>query len=143
MFSKFHWGHGITIFYIVFVSVVIFALYASMQVDHGLVVEDYYQKDLEYQTQLDKMNSSIQKDDISVLYKNEDQKVIINIGSTDRIKGTVHFYRPSDKTKDITRPLDSAHFEYNTKEMIRGKWIIKVDWTENNRAYYHEHVVFI
>lgn len=55
---KLSWGTGIAIFYSVFVIVLVFVVVKSTSIDNALVTDDYYKKDLEYQTQIDKQVNS-------------------------------------------------------------------------------------
>ena len=52
---KINWGTGIFIFYSLFVGALVFQLVKSFQYDNSLVVENYYEKDLNYQEQYNKI----------------------------------------------------------------------------------------
>ena len=145
MFKKFHWGHGITIFYILFVAVIVSVLIASLGVDRSLVEDDYYAKDLAYQGQYDKtqnaLNASKEKLGINV---NAEQKIIeITIVSDFSIGGKIHFYRPSDQSQDFTVELSTKHAELSTEKLLKGKWIVKVEWNEGQTPYYQERQIYI
>ena len=59
------------------------------------------------------------------------------------ISGTIHFYRPSDISKDFTKNIDQGMFEVSTNEMLPGKWVVKMDWTAEGVSFYKEKTIYI
>ena len=57
---KINWGTGIAIFYTLFASVLVMVVIKSKQYDHSLVVDNYYEEDLHYQSHFDKLVNSQQ-----------------------------------------------------------------------------------
>ena len=135
---KFNWGHGITLFYIVFVGTLLTVLIKSFGVDHGLVVEDYYAKDIAYQSQYDKSVNSIKSDNLNAEYDSENGILVFEIQDESSATGVIHFYRASDKTKDFTIPISTNKMEIPVSHLSVGKWRIKVDWTIKGKDYYQE-----
>ena len=143
MFKKFNWGHGIFIFYVCFVGVVLTALIASFSVDHSLVVDDYYAKDLAYQSQYEKSQNSLNSQLVKINNDKANMSLTINFGNDEKIEGTADFYRPSDKSVDFNIKLKDKLTTISTEKMLPGKWILKMDWTENGKAFYKEELIFI
>ncbi|MEE9437524.1 MAG: FixH family protein [Saprospiraceae bacterium] len=143
MFKNFHWGHGIAIFYTIFVIAVISALVASMGIDHSLVVDNYYEKDLAYQSHYDKTVNNLNDDNLNIEYDNIAKSISFNFSNSKKLNGTIHFYRPSNKTEDFIKNIDSNHIEISSKNMSNGKWLVKVDWIENGKPYYKEEELYI
>jgi len=143
MFKKFHWGHGITIFYIFFVAAVVTALVASFGVDHSLVVDDYYSQDLSYQSQYEKVQNSLGTTRVNIDNDASNKEIAINFVESDNIKGNAQFYRPSDKSQDFDVKLSGKETLIPTEKLLSGKWILKIDWSENGKAYYTEEIIFI
>ena len=145
MFSKFHWGHGITIFYILFVAAIVFILVASLGVDRSLVVDDYYAKDLAYQGQYNKAQNAISanQDKLGINIIAEQQIIEISIQSDIAIDGKIHFYRPSDKSQDFVVDLMSQFTILSIAELLKGKWIVKVEWNEGSTPFYQERQIYI
>jgi hypothetical protein len=50
---KLNWGTGIAIFYGLFMVIMITFVVMSRNVDHSLVMEDYYEADINYQEHKD------------------------------------------------------------------------------------------
>ncbi|MEM9547658.1 MAG: FixH family protein [Bacteroidota bacterium] len=143
MFKKFNWGHGIFIFYVCFVTAVVTALVASFGVDHSLVVEDYYAQDLAYQSQYDKVKNNLESQNIEVDLDEVHQRLTININHEGSIQGAIEFYRPSDKSKDFNVKLKDQVTTISTKDLLTGKWVLKIDWKEGNKSFYKEELIYI
>ncbi|MBT8220958.1 MAG: FixH family protein [Bacteroidia bacterium] len=139
----FNWGHGITIFYIVFVLTLIMVLVMSTKIDHSLVVDDYYAKDLAYQQQYDKVANTINGDHLTIAYDRENQKVVFQFDTEKNIIGKIHFYRPSNKKLDFVKDIQDSSMTIRTDLMQVGRWKIKVDWTSGDKAFYKEEEIYI
>ena len=90
---KFNWGHGITLFYIVFVGTLVTVLIKSFGVDHSLVVDDYYAKDIAYQSQFDKSVNSLNSDNLKVKYDSENGVIKFELQDDAKASGNIQFYR--------------------------------------------------
>lgn len=145
MFSKFHWGHGITIFYTLFVITVVSVLIASFSVDRSLVADDYYAKDLAYQGQYNKAQNALNatQDKLGINIITEQEIIEITIFSVSPVKGEIHFYRPSDQSQDFTIDITSKRTTLSISKLLKGKWILKVEWTEGKTPYYQERQIYI
>ncbi|MFT4534487.1 MAG: nitrogen fixation protein FixH [Saprospiraceae bacterium] len=143
MFSKFHWGHGITIFYIIFVGVVVTALIASFSVDHSLVVDDYYATDLAYQSRYDKTKNSLQSQMLHISKDADLQETTIGLKTEKPVKGKAQWYRPSDQSADFIVELKGNETIVSTDELLKGKWILKVEWTIEGKTSYAEEQIFV
>ncbi len=141
MIKNFNWGHGITLFYIVFVGIVITALVASFSVDHSLVVDEYYSEDLAYQSRYDKIENSLQNANIDINTKGKD--ITISFQGSTNVNGTIHFYRASDKSQDFKREISSAQEKFLKAEMSSGKWSVKIDWKMDGKSFYKEEVIYL
>ena len=143
MFSNFHWGHGITIFYILFVGVVVTALIASFSVDHSLVVDDYYATDLAYQSRYDKVNNSIKSPMLHISKDANLQVTTIDLKTDKPVEGKAQWYRPSDQSADFVVELKGKETKVSTDKLLKGKWILKVEWTIEGKTSYAEEQIFV
>lgn len=142
---KFNWGHGITLFYVVFVCVLATVLVKSFSVDHSLVVDDYYAQDLRYQQRYDKKANAIHAgaNKVDVALDSETKMLSIDINADKLSQGQVQLYRPSDKSQDFVKQLDSNLTQISTKDMMKGRWILKMEWKDLNKEYYTEQSIYI
>ena len=146
---KFNWGTGLTIFFIIFVSTLAFVLYQAFQQDHSLVIDNYYEEDLKYQQQYDKIkNTSALTTKIKLEYNQANEKIILTfpIDSTVTAFGTVLLYNPSNKASD-------AKYEFSLKQtniyqimvdkVAKGRVKVKIDWESAGTKYYQEEEIII
>lgn len=145
---KISWGTGIAIFYGLFVLVLVFAVFQSTKVDHSLVTDDYYQKDLEYQTQINKeVNAQNLEEDLRIQFSDGDRSVRFefpkDLGS---VSGNILFFRPSNESLDFEVAIqtgESGEQVISMRDRLPGLWKVKVDWRAGEKAYYKEaNVIF-
>lgn len=145
---KFNWGTGITLFYVSFMFTMIYMVYQSTQTDRNLVIENYYEKDLQYQSHLDKVaNTSTLEKDLGI-FQNQDERYLRFAFPKEvkDVKGDILFYRPSDSSKDFNAKIEiNEHNELRipTEEMQSGIWKVKVNWEGDNTPFYKEATIQI
>jgi hypothetical protein len=139
-----NWGKKIALVYLSFVAFMGFMVWKCLQQkDINLVSEDYYQKEIAYQDNIDQMNNTNQlSKELRFDYKSDNQQIMLDfpkesIGST----GEINFYRPSDAHKDFAVKLDIANAESQlipVSSLDRGLWVVKVSWNKDGKGYYKE-----
>jgi len=138
-----NWGIKIVIGFGVFclatIAVVIF--FMTQKVD--LVSENYYEKELKHQEQINKITrTNALKDTLKI--DNNGKELTIkfpNLPDKSSGKDFISFYRPSDNTKDIKIPVitDTSKTQIISIERIqKGFWKIQINWTSGGFEYYHE-----
>jgi hypothetical protein len=146
--SWINWGTGILITIIIFMTITILTGIYLMNQDVQLVTENYYEKDLKYQQQIDKMNRTAALDEKTEIKFDGSIVEIIFPESFkyQNISGEVYFYRPSDKKKDFILPLSLSS---ELKQIIpvtridKGFWRIKLSWSSDGSEYYNERAITI
>ena len=144
--KKFHWGHGIFIFFVFYVGILMIAVFKSRQIDHSLVVDEYYKQDLAYQAHYDKlMNAGNAKKDFEIS-ADENGKHLIIFNDGDEKQGSITFYNPSNKSKDLVLPLNGEHgndIMIIHEILSPGKWKVQADWVALGTAYFVEKEIYI
>ena len=144
---KFNWGYGITIFYISFMAVLLYFVIRSTQYDHSLVVDNYYEKDLDYQNHYNKLiNTQKLGQAIFFDYNPADHSFVIHFPEDQEVEGTVQFYRPSNKYKDFKKRIkvnEANQMVIDTKGLDRGKWEIKLDWESDAQPFYKQTLIVL
>lgn len=139
------WGKGILITIIAFVILMVSMVAICVkQDDIHLVTQNYYEEEIKYQDQINKMiNANSLETEIMSL--NSAQKLIqlnLPVGAA----GTLHLFRPSDARLDKVVPFeiknDSERF-LDLSELKAGYWRVKLTWTDNGVAYYKEEKINI
>ena len=146
--KQFHWGHAILIFFIFYISYLVWTVIASRQVNHSLVLDDYYALDLAYQDRYSAaanvLHSNLQP---NIQFEEESQQVVVDFKDIKFLEGTLQLYRPSDATLDKFYNLDildsNNQFVFDVSLLDQGKWIAKTQWIQEDSKYYKEDVVLI
>lgn len=143
-----NWGWKIAILYGSFVAMMITLVVLSSKQDIPLVTEDYYEKDLQYETQMHRIaNSKALKTDVIVTYNQESQQVDVQFPKEMKeIKGEILCFRPSQEGLDFTlniEDLEENATSFGTSEMLSGRWKIKITWEGDGEIYYKEAMVYI
>lgn len=136
---KFHWGKGILVFFIIFLSLCAVFIVFSLRQHHDLVIDDYYEQGADYSTQMNVIHRSKPFTD-SVTIKQEDQLIRFYmspsiVSESDSIE--IYFYRSSDKSMDVTlkRELNSSPIELNSQLFQHGRYKVKVAWIVDEQRY--------
>jgi hypothetical protein len=145
---KFNWGKGIFLTYALFFVMIMSVVVYMSNLDVNLVTEDYYDKELKHQEQIDKetrTNQLPEKLQVNVM-QNRIRLKFPSMFKPYEISGTVQFYRPSDSKLDFSVNIalnDSLKQIISTTSIQKGYWRIKVDWSADNIDYFNEKLVMI
>jgi len=140
---KFNWGTGIVVSLIFFMLVTsgMMILFINQKVD--LVTDNYYDKELKFQQQIDKVNNANQlTEKIEMNY--DGQMVQIKFPASyvsSKPSGEIFFYRPSDISKDFKVPLsmDSTGMQVvPVTALDKGLWKIQLHWLMSESEYFNE-----
>lgn len=145
---KLSWSTGIVIACILFAAGMLVMVYISMNRDVDLVAEDYYEQELNHQQHIDRVNRTVRtgmRPAVTVTTP------VISIGFSpfiagNRLRGSLTFYRPSDRTMDLSVPidLDSSNTQViSTSLFAKGLWRLKLRWMYDGADYSHEHAFIL
>ena len=140
------WGLKIAILFSAFVGLIITMVVISMnQKDIHLVTENYYEKEIAYQDQIDSERNTASLVSIPVVtYYKDNNKITIIYPEQFKVgpaTGSIHFFRPSDANQDFILPIN---FNPDLEQSIpigslqKGLWKIKMEWTAGQQKYYME-----
>ncbi|MCH7415813.1 FixH family protein [Belliella sp. R4-6] len=139
------WGKGIVIVIAVFVMLMAgLVTICVKQDDIHLVTQNYYEEEIKYQDQIDKIVNANALDYEVLTYNTQVKRVVMNLplGS----KGTLHLFRPSDARLDKKIEFQLINLDENTVDVSSlksGYWKVKLTWEENGVAYYEEKKINI
>ena len=135
-----NWGTKLLIAIIIFMSFIFVLVYLSAKNQIDLVEKDYYPKGLKYQDRINEMqNAETFKD--SFLIEKINQQVVISYSILRADSGSIYFFRPSDKTLDITynfKPDSTGIIRLDSDQFTKGKYLVKVFWKESGKGFYLE-----
>lgn len=145
---KINWGTGIVIAIISFITFIMFmvvTMVSDKAYNHDLVTDNYYQKELKYQEDID-ASKNLKKLEypLSVQKVTEGIEIVFPKDlAPDNIKGKIFLYRPSNKALDSEMNINiNQHSMLISNEvLVSGRWDIVVDFTYNNQKYYHKEQI--
>jgi len=141
--SKFNWGTGILVTIIVFMVITISTVVYLMNQDVDLVANDYYDKGIHHQEQIDRMNRTNKMgNEVSINPENGFIRLVLPKSFKQKgLVGSVQFYCPSNSKKDfaVTLSVDtSAQQIIPTQNMDKGYWKVKLIFTQEDVEYFKE-----
>ena len=143
---KFNWGHGITIFFSLFVLFMLTLLYLSTQENIDLVTEEYYAEELKYEDRIVMKNNATDAG-LKLNYSKLNGSIELSFeGVNPNATGTVVFYRPSDAKMDFTAELAldiSSKMSIPQGKFSMGLYQIQVQIEMDGKPYYIEKTLSI
>ncbi len=143
-----NWGHKLTIVFIAFAGFIFFLMYKTTQSHFDLVSKDYYKDELAYQQVIDGTNQA-NKLSSGILIQQQNEQISIQFPQEMKQKkaeGTIFFYCTADSRKDkkFTIQLSQEAVQLiAAKEILPGKYVVKITWQTDNQNYYNEQAVSI
>lgn len=136
---------GITLAFVLFAlgiaTMVVIA--CSHKVD--LVRPDYYDQEIKYQTQLDRLNRTAQLSDaVKITYDDTTGRLTINLPRTHagaETVGRIELYRPSatNLDRELKLELDANGAQtVDASALIPGLWKVRVHWVRQGQEFYAE-----
>lgn len=129
------------------VLLIAFVIYSS-QNSFKLVERDYYQKEINYQSQIDKETRTNQLSQKINIISNDDRVVLQfpSMFAPEDINGRILFFRPSDLNLDVSIKIDlnqEGLQSISNTNLKKGAWIVKVFWNNQQDEYYSEKRIFV
>ncbi len=142
---KWNWGKGIIVGMLAFISFIMYFV-ITMSIDekysHDLVTEEYYAKEMMYQTEIDaETNTYALKERIMGKRTNEGWLLVFPKElEPSKIKGKVFLYRPSNEKLDFDLPLNptSSNLLIPDNKMLDGRWNITMEWVYEGTSYLYK-----
>lgn len=142
---KWNWGTGIVVGMIAFISFIMYMV-ITMSVDekfsHDLVTEEYYAKEMVYQTEIDaETNTKNLSEEIKGTKTSEGWLLSFPEElEVSKIKGNVFLYRPSNQQLDFDLPLvlSGSNLLIPDNKLIEGRWNITISFSYNNKDYLYK-----
>ena len=139
----------IAFFTLAITGCVAFVIFCSLHPTE-LVAEDYYEQEIRYQSQLDRMEMVRASGSLASIQYNQSQKLItISIpGSDDKAQptGKVVLYRPSSASLDRSVNLDvdeKGNQQIDARNLQPGLWKVKVTWSAGGKDFFLDQKVRI
>lgn len=146
--KEWKWPLGIFLFYMIFVVITLSFVFFTFTQRTDLVVENYYEKTLDYQDQINREQNALNLEnpfqyevngkELNLAFPQE----LIETG----IEGQIVFYRPSDSHMDLSVPISidqegAQHIALN--DLQTGFWKLQVSWASAGVEYYTESNIYL
>ena len=147
MTKQMNWGWSIVLAFCLFGAFIIGLVFRSFQETVDLVSEDYYQQELGYQQQIEKIANN-QALIAPLTFSQQSQQLVVQFPAEPaaEVQGKIQLFRPSDARRDqtMTIALNTKRQQViATEKLKKGYYKIKIDWTSGETAYYTEETIFI
>lgn len=144
---KWNWGTGIALTYVVFVIAIMGFVISSSRKQIDLVSPDYYDKEITFQGQIEKMSAT--KNLVSSLkWKLLGDSIFLDFPEEIKgeIAGEVRFFCPANARNDRTTKIliESGNQQIvNVGQFNPGRFQMQIDWESMGTHYYEEHSISI
>lgn len=137
------WGYKILVVYIVFIAMILGMVYVASKQTNEMQDENYYAKELAYQSVIDgKNNLNALPDKLSISNTAEAVTIKLPVAATANItEGSVYFLRPSDEKSDVRAKLAVDANGIQTipaAKFKKGLYTVQISWKSNGKIYYTE-----
>ncbi|WP_420581093.1 FixH family protein [Reichenbachiella sp.] len=143
-----NWGKSIVLAFVLFAGVIITMVVISMQHDVNLVAVNYYEEELAYEDQMNRIRNFESLPDKPIV-KRDGGQIVLSFPSevADQMKnGEIHFFRPSDHKfdKKIKIKLDEQNSQvFPVSAFGSGLWKTKLHWNTENKEYFSEQKIVL
>ncbi|MCB0496617.1 MAG: FixH family protein [Cyclobacteriaceae bacterium] len=138
-----NWGKSIALFYGLFVVALLAVVAFAFTQDVNLVSDDYYQQELVYEDQINRIkNTENLEEKPSLMLKGS--YVELAFPAALAPKGTLLFFRPSNSKLDrrIAISLGADHKQQiDFSQQEKGLWKAKLNWKQDGKEYYQEFII--
>ena len=142
------WPYGIITAFVLFGIGMTTVVTIAIQHPETLVNENYYENEVQYQTQMDSA-ARAQKVGAALRYEPATRQMLIALPAAQlaqKLAGTVELYRPNAPDQDRTlalAPLADGTQTVNLAGYATGAWLLKVTWQANGQGYYLEQKIIV
>jgi len=147
---KINWGTGIVIAFALFMSFIlyfVFEVQSNSKYDNDLVVEEYYKHDSHFQEEMARIqNAHDLQEKPSIVYSEKGVKVTFPpTFESDKIKGNILLYRPSNKKFDFNTKiaLTNSALLIPKDKLVKGRWDVNMEWQYNGIKYLTKEVIYV
>ncbi|WP_422359058.1 FixH family protein [Reichenbachiella sp.] len=143
-----NWGKSIVLAFVIFAGIIITMVSISMQHDVNLVAVNYYEEELAYEDQMNRIRNyeSLRN---KPMVKKDGNQIVLSFPSevADQMKdGEIHFFRPSDYKSDkkIEIKLDHQYRQTFPVSLLgSGLWKTKLNWKSKDKEYFFEQKIVL
>lgn len=140
-----NWGKKIILSFVVFIGLLFTLVYISVNTDFYLVEEDYYEQELAYEDQIQRIRNHdlLAEKPIFKIDRREFTAALTFPSDLvgNMVEGSVMFYRANTAKLDQEFTLafnDEGEFVVDISKFAVGAWKLKIKWADSEKEYYRE-----
>lgn len=143
------WPYAIIAYFVVFISAMTTWVVVAMGNDMDLVRKDYYEHEIRFQQQIDKVQRTAREaKGTTVKYDFEAQQmnIALPMNSDQTARGSIKLYRPSNARLDQTITLavdNNGRQSLPTDSLQPGFWRVQISWNSGGEDYYFEQPIVV
>lgn len=147
--SRNPWPIAIIVFFVVFATFLATFVVWALGQKQDLVTENYYEQEVRYQEQLDRLNrTQAQSEQTTVTFDATRNCIVINLPAAQAAgaSGKIQLYRPSNAKLDHEVPLAinaGGMQTLDAKAMAAGLWKVRIQWRVNGQEYFLDQAVVV
>lgn len=140
-----NWGIKIVISFVCFIGLLVTLVYVSVSTDFYLVADDYYEQELAYEDQIQRIknvNSLAEKPDFKLIRNEGKAELKFPISVMQAMEeGKISFFRSANASLDKEFDLvfdENGVQVFDMKKLASGAWKVKIEWKSKGTEYYQE-----
>ena len=143
------WPIAIIVYFIVFITGIVTWVSFAMRHDDQLVRPDYYEHEIKYQDQIDRVaRTGALTTKAAISYQPDETAIVVQVPAEMRqkLEGNIQLYRPSDARLDqriALAPEADGTQRINVKELKAGHWKVRVNWKVDAQEYFLEKTIVL
>jgi len=139
-----NWGKSIVLAFILFAIFIGVLVTVCVRQEISLVSKNYYQEELDYQKQIERMNNTSALPQKPVISVSSGMIQIAFVTNQKLENGELKIVRPSDMRLDKAFPLQSFANEVQTfdaHDFPAGMYRARMQWTAEGKEYFIEEII--
>ncbi|MEO5978591.1 MAG: FixH family protein [Chryseolinea sp.] len=142
-----NWGKSIVVAFVAFAAFIGVLVTICVREDISLVSNDYYQEELDYGAQMQRVrNAQLLQRQPSITLTADHQLKLQCPSDFQLDHGQIHLYSPRNIKQDRMLSLSNEtegekYFAMNGLE--RGKYKVKMTWSMHGKEFYYETVIYL
>lgn len=141
-----NWGNWIVISFVLFAMFIATLVTVCARQDISLVTRDYYQEELAYQDQIDRINNTLELKNRPSVIK-VDNKIQVNFDQFPRVeRGRLTLFCPSDPAYDRSfqlSPSSSSVQVFDPGNTKNGMYRARLQWEMDGKEFYTEEIIYL
>jgi hypothetical protein len=142
-----NWGKWIVVSFVLFALFIATLVTVCIRQDVSLVAKDYYQDELAYQSQIERMDNAGKLSHKPVISIVQEKFIMIQFEQFDQVtKGELTFFCPSNAKHDRKFLISSTKEKFQLlplNQAPKGLYRAKMHWEMEGKEYYIEEVIYI